>query len=671
MNNDSQEYKHTASPSGDVEEPTSQLKPEIEMVYTDLEPIFPDEIARFRAKGTCEWEDKGVKFRFSELADMRYEYNVLIDVFHQGTLIFPDVYMSFNELTTASTTRNKFQKDLHAAIPSFTEKEIKTIVAQFTNVLRVDEHYRESAHRWDILAKNRFKDRNNPEAYRQIDDAILAGGNPFVSNKGEISKVEMADYLIQKFHLKVMNIKDGKKNKFIYNYDANKGVYDTHGLDICHSEIDEILGDQSSTALKYEITNRIITTKKLWMKPDDFRPECPYTINVENGLLDTRTFELKHHSPEHTSTVQYPIKYDPDAECPWFNKFITDVLPNPIDRRDVLEFFGYSLLPYLYNCYHKSLMLLGKPGTGKGTLLDTLQQLIGEQYVSTSDLQKIETNQFQAFQLVHKVANISDDLPKESMSDCPNFKSITTGGRINVQDKGKTAFDTRIYAKLISAANNLPYAPTEGNDAYFARFIIVRMNRVFRGTKEQIPNLIKKLTTPEEKSGMLNVLLKHLQVILENDKLSYDKSLEDVKRLYELEQNHVGAFFLECTTESVQESLKCDVFEAYVRWCEAQGIEEPYDIDGLTRKVNQSKVILSHIKGGQSKKAPYRDKMVWYDLELKIPWQIRTNSPPQVKKPHLQLPPIRKTEPVLKLDTDEEGNLQHSYEEDGHPHEHD
>ena len=660
MNNDSTIYNdfgtETRQPESTAEEQSYEINTELLAILDELSELFPEEVQRIKDHGVNIYGEGGFKFIVQEYVDYGYQYNIMVNVFHDGRLIIPDMSFTFPEITNARKEYTDFTRLIKKAVPIHTAREIEGITANFSTALRTDKYYIETAKQWGHIKNYRFKDRTNPKRFENLQDAIrCADGHPFKNDDGSLAKTELAYFLTEKFSLKVLVLKDGKKAKQVYYFDRKQGVYKKNGEDIVNSEMISILGDDSSIALKHEIMNIIIGDRSLWMKPDEFQPSDPYEINLKNGLYHVKTRELKPHSPKHLSTVQYDVEYNENAKSVWFDKFIEGVLPDETDRRDVLEFFSYTLLPHLNNCYHKSLMLLGPPGTGKGTLLDSLQQLLDETNVSTSDLQKIESNIFQAFQLYEKVANISDDLPKESMADCPNFKTITTGGRINVQDKNKSAFDTRIYAKLISAANNLPYAPTEGNDAYFQRFVIVRMNRKFRGTKEQIPNLIQKLSTPEEKSHMLNVLLQHLDTVIENDCLSYNKTLEEIKRLYELEQNHLAKFFEECTQESSSHTPKEDVFEAYTRWCETNNIADPKaSSTALTTAVHKSKFTLNHIKGGQCREEPYRDVMVWFNLELRHPWSIKGGKSSQQENPEHQFPPKLPNCSVLVRRTNDE-----------------
>jgi putative DNA primase/helicase len=48
-------------------------------------------------------------------------------------------------------------------------------------------------------------------------------------------------------------------------------------------------------------------------------------LNVKNGLLDLETGELQPHTPEHRSSIQLPVEYDAEADCPTWHKFVEEV----------------------------------------------------------------------------------------------------------------------------------------------------------------------------------------------------------------------------------------------------------------------------------------------------------------------------------------------------------
>jgi putative DNA primase/helicase len=67
-----------------------------------------------------------------------------------------------------------------------------------------------------------------------------------------------------------------------------------------------------------------------------------HVINFRNGLYAWETRVLLPHSPDVLSTVQLPMPWNPDAECPAFDTFLSEVLhADMIDT--VWELIGYLM----------------------------------------------------------------------------------------------------------------------------------------------------------------------------------------------------------------------------------------------------------------------------------------------------------------------------------------
>jgi putative DNA primase/helicase len=68
------------------------------------------------------------------------------------------------------------------------------------------------------------------------------------------------------------------------------------------------------------------------------------------------------------------------------------------------------------------------------------------------------------------------------------------------------------HAKPLFSANEIPKTEDE-SDAFFSRLIIINFPNQFLGDKAD-PSLIDKLTTEEELSGLLKLILKRLPGVL-------------------------------------------------------------------------------------------------------------------------------------------------------------
>lgn len=174
---------------------------------------------------------------------------------------------------------------------------------------------------------------------------------------------------------------------------------------------------------------------------------------------------------------------------------------------------------------------MGKHGdNGKGTLFKLLEHFLGLESVSHSSLQDLDNDRFAKADLYGKLANICGDLQSKKLSHTGNFKMLASGDIIRAQRKYGRPFDFSSHAKLIYSTNEIPESDDQ-TEAYFKRWIILLFDRVFRG-EEKDTNLIEKLTTKDELSGLLNLALIALKQLIKDDWFRHADDIETTKRKY-------------------------------------------------------------------------------------------------------------------------------------------
>jgi putative DNA primase/helicase len=52
----------------------------------------------------------------------------------------------------------------------------------------------------------------------------------------------------------------------------------------------------------------------------------PWLLNVDNGTIDLRAWELREHRQEDLITKMANVKYDPQADCPIWKNFIMEIM---------------------------------------------------------------------------------------------------------------------------------------------------------------------------------------------------------------------------------------------------------------------------------------------------------------------------------------------------------
>ena len=264
--------------------------------------------------------------------------------------------------------------------------------------------------------------------------------------------------------------------------------------------------------------------------------------------------------------VQLPVFYDPNAKCPNILRFLGQVL-RPRDVFTALQLFGYCLCRTAK--YEKAAMLCGKGDNGKGTLIRLFERFLGEKNVSHASLQELNNDRFAIADLHGKLANVCADLKVERLTNTGTFKMLVSGDTIRAQRKHGQPFSFKNYAKLIFSANEIP----ESNDqtyAYFKRWIILLFDKIFQGN-EKDTNLIEKLTSDEELSGLLNLAIIALRQLIKDNGFIHIDDVQAIQREYNQNATAIEEFMnSKCRidlTDRDSYTICRDMHHSYVVYC--------------------------------------------------------------------------------------------------------
>lgn len=207
-----------------------------------------------------------------------------------------------------------------------------------------------------------------------------------------------------------------------------------------------------------------------------------------------------------------PYDYDPNATCPTFDRYLTDVQPDPATREMMLMLMGLALVPDTR--YNVCFFVYGEPGTGKSKFMDILQLLVGAENCCSIGLLSLE-DKFVTWELTEKLLNLVGDLPTSDPQGRMRyvegmFKDVVSGGYIDVQRKGKDVVHAKAFARHIFATNELPTF-FDRSGAIWDRLRILPFNIVFRGTNREDTSLNDKLA--REMPGIFNRAIRALDAL--------------------------------------------------------------------------------------------------------------------------------------------------------------
>ncbi len=229
-------------------------------------------------------------------------------------------------------------------------------------------------------------------------------------------------------------------------------------------------------------------------------------VNVLNGLLDVNTLKLSPHSSDFLSPVQLPVKFDPTARCPMWDKFVSEVFPGDSEAI-AWEIPAWLMTPD--TSIQKAILLMGDGANGKSTYLRAVLAFIGKHNTAAVSLHRLENDRFSAARLIGKLASICPDLPSTDLASTSVFKAITGGDALQAEYKFKESFDFIPYARLVFSANHPPKSQ-DASPAFFRRWLVMAFERTFaEDAPDTIPSdeLDAMLANPTELSGVLNKAL--------------------------------------------------------------------------------------------------------------------------------------------------------------------
>jgi putative DNA primase/helicase len=356
------------------------------------------------------------------------------------------------------------------------------------------------------------------------------------------------------------------KECFIYS----GGVYRPYGWDALDKALYKAFGGYKKKNGQSAIDRR--TSSEILTRAFALRTEDPEYLefhdgflNVKNGLLGLDSRKLIEHMPEIYSFTQMDVSYNPDAESVEFLGFMDDMV-DPKYQPVVQELFGYVLWPD-YNI-HKGFMLLGPKRSGKSTTLNVLEALVGKDSTSHVSLQSLVKDRFSKANLFGKAVNIYGDLPREIIVDPGVFMALTGQDPIEAERKFQHPFNFKNKAKLVYSTNELPALKHE-SEAYYSRWIIIPYDKSVYGHEDT--QLIKRLTTPLELSGILNWSLDGLDRLRANGwQFSYK---DDSIALYRRKSKPILAFLEDrCEPSYTDYVVKSDLILEYNKWAKNLGL---------------------------------------------------------------------------------------------------
>lgn len=325
----------------------------------------------------------------------------------------------------------------------------------------------------------------------------------------------------------------------------------------------------------------------------------PWLFAVKKGVIDLHTGQLQSGRPEDRLTLHSEVEYDEDAECPRWLRFLNEVFCGDDKLIDyVWRLAGYSMSgltrEQLYVLCH------GGGANGKGRFLGALRQVFGDYSYDAP---------FSTFELTNRAA-IPNDLAALARRRFVTSSETNEGTRLNEARMKALSGEDPITARYLHhefftftpvckvwlAVNHKPRIQDDSY-GFWRRVRLIPFLRQFKGVDDD-KNLARKLEA--EAPGILNWAV---EGCLEWQRRGLDPSPAAVTIAtdeYQSESDVLGQFIDDCCLVEPNATAKAgDLYKAYGRWAEEQGLKkvEVLSANAFGRRMS-SKFSKSHVEHG-------------------------------------------------------------------------
>lgn len=399
---------------------------------------------------------------------------------------------------------------------------------------------------------------------------------------GKINCPKLVHHLINhdlSYNIYFKFVKDSSLGSImIYVYD--NGVYRLVSEDEFKGYIKEYIPEPIRKVQDItEIYNLLLMENSLYIENSKLNSDYRY-ICFRNGILNLDSMSLEEHTPEKFFTVQLPVDYVPLDLCDKgvvFEKYLDELCSSDeVTKNVILESMGLALSNIPGFLTKKCILMIGPKDCGKTQIKKLLTELIGIEYTSSMDLDKMNDSRFGTSELYNKRLAGSNDMRYTAINDMGIFKQLTGGDPISIEFKGRGAFSYIYKGFIWFLANDFPMFSGKKGKEIYERFLVIPCKHVVK-KEDQDPELINKML--EEKEYIVSLCISRLLNLRKrNFKFITSDEMDNAMNRYEIVNNSLLQFVDEyCEIDDellVKDRMTSKTFKRnYQMWCRDTGVK--------------------------------------------------------------------------------------------------
>jgi len=335
---------------------------------------------------------------------------------------------------------------------------------------------------------------------------------------------------------------------------------------------------------KNRVEEIVLTMKDMTHLDGDLQDPCWLSSEIEqdmpdhreivcckNGLLDIKNRKLIEPTAAFYSFNSTGIVFDQDADEP---KLWNQFLDSSLDKESQLllqQWFGYCLVQDTR--LQKMLMVVGKPGSGKGTAMTMLQEVVGLSSVCSMDFDRMNGNFALSIALGKSLMMFPDARQGYRMdskgSVVGNILSITGEDALLVDRKNMKPVTQKLNTRIVVVSNDIINL-SDATGALNRRMLWIK----FPGfIEKEDPDLKEKLR--KELSGILNWAIDGWHSLMKKGEFIQPESAIDFMEAFQEQASPIKKFIEDmCNVDNGLQAHSGEMFEHWSLWRKIMGYKQ-------------------------------------------------------------------------------------------------
>jgi phage/plasmid-associated DNA primase len=407
----------------------------------------------------------------------------------------------------------------------------------------------------------------------------------FDEDKGryKFSPDRAADSIINVFEI----ITTPDKKIWIYN----GGIFEPVGDYLIGKILDRVAGDLLTIrALKEALEKVYFRTREEYEVFD----ADPYLFCVQNGVIDMRRGHagFEPHNPKYRRTWKAPVVYDPESRMVEGERFLQSALDED-GQRTFLEILAAKTTGLNFEYFSP---WIGRGQNGKTKAEEWIRAFWGDGQVTEAEVSTLGKRRFDLWELKGKSFLINSEV-EGGRSEIRWIKHISGGGKVTADRKHTDHVSFRPHCFIIYDCNRPPRFD-DNTHAFNRRITPILWPYSFVDEPKELyeklkdPDVLEKITRPEELSGLLNTLIEIAPQVIETRTIHRVASGEKIATAYDMKAASGDIFWDKFVEEDPGMTVSTAwLYSKYKEFCDIVGASAILDrsFNDIGRKLKYRK----------------------------------------------------------------------------------